>query len=434
MGRLKTAGLVVGLFVFFLLVEMLMGSRSAPPSQERDHSSLSTNRWGTQALLEVCQRLGLAVERSGQPFQEGFLRPGEVLLMLGPQLVPQPEEYEALWAAVQGGAVLVLGVSGEETHAPLAMLGAGEAGRWDPRAATALTLAYLGLRLHPSGAPAQVPVTAAQAPSSLSAAAAVQVPSAHRLRRESDPARLRRWLESAIGKERAAGMRPLEVSRLQVLARDEGGIAVAALTVGRGSIYVLSEVEMLSNEWLGKADNAVLGLGLITAGGYPRRVVFDEYHHGRVTSAPPPSDLNYPAFRTAVWLALAALAIYTLGFAWRFGRPKPAGEPPRRSVLEYVEALAGLYREAGAGGLALRTIGGDFRRHLAERLGLPVQIPDDMLIRAAAGRGMEASRLRAVLSRVASLSEDDRLPEAEVLRLTREIADLEEVISQHGHQ
>jgi len=354
--------------------------------------------------------------------------------MLGPQLLPQPEEYEALWEAVRRGAILVLGVSGEGAAAPFPMLDSGEAERWDPEAATALTLAYLGLRLQPSGAPARVPVTAAQGPAPLSAAATVQVPSGQRLHREPDPARLRRWLESAIGTERSGALRPLKVTRSEILARDEGGIVAAALRLGGGTVYVLSEVEILSNEWLGQADNAVFGLGLLTAGGYPGRVVFDEYHHGRVAPPAAPSDLNYPAFQAAAGLALAALALYTLGFAWRFGRPRPAGEPPRRSVLEYVEALAGLYREARAGGLALRTIGGEFRRRLAERLRLPVGVPDDVLVRAAADGGLDVSRLTAILSRVSSLSEEDRLPEREVLRLTRDIADLEEVISKHGYQ
>lgn len=430
MSRFRTLALVLILFLAFVLLELLIGSRTALPSPERDHSSLNTNRWGTMALQEVCARLGLRTQRWGAAFRPGFLRPQETLLLLDPQLVPTPDEYRALWESLRSGATLILALSGERRDLPLSLLGSVEAKRWRPELASELTLAYLGLTAHPTGTATRLLVPQQARQGVLAGVGAVDIPSARRLRPGVANDTIRQQAQELWG-DKALPLSLPGLSARQTLLQDSAGRVLVRFTLDRGLIYVLSEVETFSNERLGQADNAVLAVNLIFSRGRPGRVLFDEYHHGVLLPTEMPTDLNYHAFWVAMGLALLALMIYLAGYGWRLGRPAPAAEPPRRSVLEYVAALASLYQAARAGGLAVNLIAGDFRRRLAERLRLPASAPDDLLVQVARRRG-PATSLEFLLRRLATLSAEDRLPDAEVVRLVRTLSDIEEALFPHG--
>ena len=431
MSRLQTVGLVLLLFVPFVLLELLLGSRSALPSTERDHTSLNANAWGTMALREVCGRLGMPAERWGGPFRGGFLRPGEVLLMLDPQQVPRPEEYQALWQAVREGATVIIAVTNARRERPPSLAPAGGDQQWDPQAAGDLTLAYLNLQRTVTGAATHLTVPEEHQRGRLTGVTTVEVPSPARLRLGADPARLRKTTEAFWGKGTAAPA-PEKVSARETLLEDEGGAVLVRCALGKGAVFVVSEVEIFSNERLDQADNAILAVNLVAAAGRPTRVLFDEYHHGLRLRSTVPGDLNYAAFPAAMWLAALALVIFLSGYFWRFGRPTPALSPPRRSALEYVAALATLYQSAEAGGLAVSLVGGEFRRRLTEHLPLPLLTPDEALVEAAGSRGLSPSRLEALLRRLAAVNEEDRLSDAEVVRLIREISDMEEALQPHG--
>lgn len=426
MSRLKTVALVLGLFVFFILLQVVLGPGQAP-SLERDHSTLNTNRWGMQGLYEVCQRLDLPTVRIGTRFQKGFVQPGEVLLILNAQVVPTVAEYEALWEAVYEGAQVIVAVCGEQGDTISCSGGLCPVGAHNQQMTTTLTLAYLGLVLKPSGRMGLIhlPPEARRGPAAN--VEELQMPSNYRLARVADSGRIEQLAGAVLEEDRPVPPL-LEEAEYQVIAEDEDGIVAAGFRLGQGRVYVVSEVELFSNEQLGEADNAVLALNLITAQGRPSRVLFDEYHHGILLSTAPPADLNYRAFGAAMWLAFAALAIFTLGHLWRWGRPRGSQEPSRRSVLEYVGAFAALYREARAGGAVIRRVGEDFRRRLAERLHLPVRAGDQELIQAAAERGSEVGSLEALLQRWETLSEDDRVGEREVLEFVQQVSDLEEAL------
>lgn len=426
MSRLKTLALVLGLFGFFILLQVVFGQRQAP-SLARDYSTLNTNRWGMQGLYEVCQRLELPTVRIGCRFQKGFVRPGEVLLILNAQVVPTVAEYEALWEAVYAGAQLIVAVSGEPGDS-LDGAGYGPGGGPTQQMATPLTLAYLGLVLTPSGRMGLIhlPPEARRGPAAN--VEELQMPSSYRLDRMVNSNRIERLAQVVLDEDRPVPPL-LREARYQVIAQDEEGIIVAGFRLGKGRVYAVSEGELFSNEQLGEADNAVLALNLITANDRPSRVLFDEYHHGIILSTTPPPDLNYPAFGAAMWLAFAALAIFTLGHLWRWGRPRGSQEPPRRSVLEYVGAFAALYREGRAGGAVIRRVGEDFRRRLTERLHLPIRASDQELVRAVADRGGQAGRLEALLQRCQAVSEDDRVGEREVFQFVQQVSDMEEALN-----
>ena len=425
MSRLKTLGLVLLIFVPFVLVELLLGSRGAAPSRERDHTSLNPNNWGTMALLETCQRLGMPVERWGAPFREGFLRPGETLLMLDPQQVPRPEEFRALWAAVREGATAIVSVSAVERQLPPMLQPRRQEKQWSPRAAADLTLAYLNLQRTAEGEAARLTTPEEDQRGPLAGVTQVEVPSGERVRLGVDGARLREAVEEFWGKEQPLPKRE-KTGAPETLLGDTEGAVLLRCPLGKGAVYVVSEVETFSNEHLDAADNAVLAVNLVTAAGRPGRVVFDEYHHGLLLTSAAPGHLNYGAFSAAMWLALLALAVFMSGYFWRLGRAAPASRPPRRSALEHVAAIASLYQAAEAGGLAVSLAGGEFRRRLRERWGLPASTSDETLVGAAEARGVSPSRLAELLRRLAAVQEEDRLGDAEVVRLIREISEVEE--------
>jgi hypothetical protein len=120
----------------------------------------------------------------------------------------------------------------------------------------------------------------------------------------------------------------------------EPQIIAAIYPQERGTIAVLADPRMAENALLGRGDNAVLVAHLLAD---PRRpVVFDEFYHGRTVRSNP------------LWLATrfpySALALAVLGttllVGWRAARvvgpPIPRRVPSRRTLAEYIDAMARL--------------------------------------------------------------------------------------------
>jgi hypothetical protein len=129
-----------------------------------------------------------------------------------------------------------------------------------------------------------------------------------------------------------------------------------------------------------------------------------------------------------VWAALGALALYLVGVGWRFGAPAPLRERPRRSAMEFVEALADLYRKAGATEAVWQLLRQSFRRRLGAVVGLPQELPAERLAEALARRRrVDEARVRAVLAELDQMPE--RPTEEELMRVAREAAAIEEAMT-----
>jgi Domain of unknown function (DUF4350) len=158
-------------------------------------------------------------------------------------------------------------------------------------------------------------------------------------------ARFPRGLELAVP---AKGLRVItELGRIKgshVRAILEPGgepqILAALYPRERGSIAVVADARLAQNSLVCLGDNAVLLAHLLADPRYP--VVFDEFYHGRTVRSNP------------LWLATRfpynALALTTLGVTllvgWRaaraLGPPIPRRVPSRRTLTEYIEAMARL--------------------------------------------------------------------------------------------
>ena len=78
-------------------------------------------------------------------------------------------------------------------------------------------------------------------------------------------------------------------------------------------------------------------------------------------------------------LALAAFLFYGV-FLNRFGFPRPWGEDPQRSSIEYVHSLAGLFQRSRANRYALENIYRGFKEKLGRAVGARYNLEEAHLV------------------------------------------------------
>jgi len=173
-----------------------------------------------------------------------------------------------------------------------------------------------------------------------------------------------------------------------VLVEDDEGIILAERPVGEGKVVATANADLFANRFIDKADNAVLTVNIAHSAGPGGAIGIDEYHHGfrTMTSL---SDVILGFSGRYGLLEVAVLALIALGVSSRrFGSAIPLVPPSRRSALEHVDSMAGLYSKAAARTAAVAILRRAARRRLAKRAGLPLSAPEPEVIRAAAARGV----------------------------------------------
>lgn len=150
--------------------------------------------------------------------------------------------------------------------------------------------------------------------------------------------------------------------------KDLDGQGMVSASVGRGEVVWLADSFPLTNEGMGKADNARLATALAASGRVAGAIHFDEYHHGDVRGGGVVERLR-PGGRSALVLAIVGAGLALVGWGRRVGPPvPPPPEYPARGS-GYIESLAALYRKAGAREAALEDLEDGLRRALARRHG-----------------------------------------------------------------
>jgi hypothetical protein len=135
------------------------------------------------------------------------------------------------------------------------------------------------------------------------------------------------------------------------------------------------------------------------------------------------NDLIAPGVKGAVVQLGVAFLLYALWRARRLGRPVPEPQPVPLAASELVVAVGNLLQQAGRREQAGALLRADLRRRLAERLGLPLDAPVEVVATTAAARtGLPVERLREALTPV-PLARDD-----ELVALSAEVAAVEEVV------
>jgi hypothetical protein len=201
----------------------------------------------------------------------------------------------------------------------------------------------------------------------------------------------------------------------------EGGAFVAVADDGPGTVVGIGGAGALTNSSLGEVDNAVLAAALLAPEPGTRVAILRPAAVGGGSRSL--SDLIAPGVKGALLQLGVAFLLYALWRARRLGQPVPEAQPVPLAASELVVAVGNLLQQAGRRDQAGALLRADLRRRLAERLGLPLDAPPEVVATTAAARtGMPVERLRAALAPV-PLAGDE-----ELVALSAEVAAVEEVV------
>jgi hypothetical protein len=197
---------------------------------------------------------------------------------------------------------------------------------------------------------------------------------------------------------------------------------VVAWKFGKGEILWWADSMPLNNAGLTREENLTFFLNTVSnpEWGQPNKVYWDEYFHGEHNS------LWSYVEKTSLRWGFAQLALLGIAVAFTFSRHSgPIFEPhrvSRLSPLEFVDTLGGLYERAGAASSAVSVERMRLRSLLARQLGMPSDIPDADLARAAEMRlGWKDSGLVELLTRAGAASRSETLRPTEGLDIVQKL-------------
>ncbi len=183
---------------------------------------------------------------------------------------------------------------------------------------------------------------------------------------------------------------------------DDGSWQPIALELrhGGGTVTVASELSLFSNVGLGEADNAVLAYHL-AAGSGDRQVVVDEYYHGLVSRGSWIRLLAYPTYAIIAVCILMASLLWAWRYGVRFGPPAPEPASSRRSITEYIDAMARLFQRGRKHLFALHTCREGLLGELIDEMHFTRGTPEsNVLTRLEQLDAERAGRVRRVLQAV----------------------------------
>ncbi len=175
---------------------------------------------------------------------------------------------------------------------------------------------------------------------------------------------------------------------------------IAQFKRGEGEIIVIADQHMLTNRFLGRADNSVLAVHLMSPEGNP--VVFDEFYHGLSVRGNFLYLLTRPTY-AAIFLAILLLVGL---WAWReaifLGPPLADTNSSRRDIGEYVDAMARFFQHGRKSyPFLLNEVRDGVLHEVCLELKLPMTHDVDVVVSTLARRDPErAERLELALAAV----------------------------------
>jgi hypothetical protein len=219
-----------------------------------------------------------------------------------------------------------------------------------------------------------------------------------------------------------------EVSAPVVHFQHERGALLIDYPYGAGRVVVLSDPFIVANNGIGRADNLLLALNIVSAN--DGLIAFDEFHQGRAAT----HNALFQYFSgTPVMAICAQLAVIGLAIVWsqgrRFGRPLPLPQVDRRSKLEFVASMAELQQRAKAHDLALENIYTRVRRVLVRYAGVSNSSPRAEIARRVAMRsGIDRTELETLMRNCEDTINGSHTNARETLRMVRRLRDVEAML------
>jgi hypothetical protein len=203
----------------------------------------------------------------------------------------------------------------------------------------------------------------------------------------------------------------------------DGKPVLISFNQGEGTVFVMGSIYPFTNAGLRFSGSQQL-IANFMGGTTPQetRIGFDEGQLADITDLPPNIFvwlLSSNAGRGTVLFGVIIL-IYFLSQGRRFGKPVPLKEDRlRREPVEYIVALANLFRRSGRRTETLQHYKKRLRRRLAERYALDPTLTDHQLAKAAATRtrNLDEAALAALLAKL----DEPNVSESNMLVLASEV-------------
>ncbi|MFQ5682716.1 MAG: DUF4350 domain-containing protein [Candidatus Binatia bacterium] len=375
---LTSRNVIISVFIIVLLsvLGMIIHLVQPPDSGGMGEDSYGTRAYGQRALYELLQELAIPVER-------GLVPPSEVvhrevtLLFLKPDprvIRAEPEYLRRVGHWIQTGGNVVIAPA----KAVLSKKNSGTSHRSNPVFETSFALKELGL----SKVSLEIIPQGGQDPGRVSRGV-------HKKHFANGTEKERLW-SWRLPHRRLPVMRTISVEADGDLAYFENGVTslrlpraelqivssaaisgasgrifrrtpkgaehtlLALYHLGKGQVVVVSDPAILTNLSIAEADNSVLVAHLLARFGRP--VVFDEFYHGLTIRGNP----FWLATRYPYGLFVGLLVMVSGLWAWRnaiyLGPPLGERLTRRRTLREYVEAMANVFQRADCGAFVLREL------------------------------------------------------------------------------
>jgi hypothetical protein len=227
------------------------------------------------------------------------------------------------------------------------------------------------------------------------------------------------------GKIKLDNPQTFTADNVDALIINRDGILLGSVQSSRGTLWILSDPDLLSNAGIDEADNGVVAVSIIDAllptGG---SIVIDETLHGYEQRPNLMRTLLRPPFVTILLAAIVAALVLAWAGATRFGAPLAEADGLAAGKLTLVKSAAKLLRfGTSAGNLLLsyrRLVLADVMSELHGPNGLDEAAQAAWLDRAAEHRGLD-TRLRPLLDRMSALAESGRIDATRALRFALDL-------------
>lgn len=214
---------------------------------------------------------------------------------------------------------------------------------------------------------------------------------------------------------------------------DNRGIRIVMRELGRGRIIILSDSSFLANGQIGKSDNPVLAVNLISyalSNARDNKVVFNEYHLGYGYHQTGFSVLSRMLFNTTAGWAVLSLTVagvlYIIYKGRRFGFRRSLGKKHRRSKIEYIYGVGSTYRSAGANRLTLEIIYDWLKRKTTDLTGLTPNVSNEKIANELSRRsGFDSRKYKEVFDRCDKLIAQSSLSERHLLLIIKQLVRIE---------
>lgn len=420
-GFLRRYWIAAFVVAAFLAVFALLLSAVTARDAIRDHSAFRKNPFGCAALAELCMSAEppLRAHRLTRPI-DGPSQLDGLLLVIDPEYPFADAEIDALLGWVGQGGTLVAAFEGV----------------WDDPSSfrPASGAAYVGL----AGALGvgivdqhktvhiALPVRASPL---ARGAERVAVATRYALRPLPGQEATETWAAAEGAPGEVECRLPHGPGDLTPHLVSDGATIVASFTHGKGKVYVSSDAQMFANATLPREDNVAFVANLLWSNARQGTVYFDEYHHGFGVHIREASDVDPAPLQRAAGVAIVACILFLIGKSIRFGAPTPLFDARRRTPVEYVRAMAGLWRGAKAYHWALEQVARAFSHRVAEAAGLPPTAPAERLVAALVQRrGVPREETERLLRDLDQALSGPSLTESRLGRLVRRMALLEEAV------